>query len=75
MTPPIPLDMPFLSQNKESLPPPKCQLDLMDDVPVLPVGAGSGRWAMGWFTTVCPMTPTPCTGCRDGLPLFKFFEL
>lgn len=49
---PHPLDMPFPSRprNKESLLPPptgKCQPDLADDVPILPVGAGPGRWARG----------------------------
>lgn len=41
---PNPLDMPFPSQNKERLPPPKCQPDLMGDVPVL---CGGRAWEMG----------------------------
>lgn len=48
--PPTGYAFPFRAgpRNQESLPsPPKCQPDLMDDVPVLHVGVGPGRWARG----------------------------
>lgn len=36
---------PFRPEQGKPVPPPKCQPDLMDDVPILPVGAGP--WEIG----------------------------
>lgn len=58
-SPPAPhtLDMPFPSQNKESLTP-QCPPNLMDDGPTLPVRAGPGRWASVAYCYL-PRDPQP----------------